>query len=473
MSNVYIKTCEKFFQMEQELNLFDWQVDGIYVWELMRFQVFSDIMQKMGLYGQPHTGIKQTVVTRIKKFFSSFYNYLFKNPFYIPKNKIVFIGHQRRKLFPDGKYWDIYCDPLIDQVDADFCLLESYYLNGHLKPAKTKELFYADFIDFVAFFLNRIFKILKRSKISNNGKCGELKLKIKANFNINIPVEFVLKNQTTGFYSMTVLYSLLFEFIKPKLILVLVGYGNEAKINAAKRKHIPVIEMQHGTLSPYHVGYNFPKGKIKHYFADYFFSFGDFWKHAANFPISRNNIKTIGYPYLSTALEKYKHVKKKELIVFISQGSIGRELAKFAVRLRKITPEKINMIFKLHPGEYDRWKQEYPFLLDSGIDVVDSQTPDLYQLLAVASWQIGVYSTAIYEGLAFDCTTYLVDLPGVAYMDKLIESGRAKLVEQPEDIQLHKNKSHIDTDYFFAKDWENNFIIAINEIGILKSDKYI
>jgi hypothetical protein len=84
--------------------------------------------------------------------------------------------------------------------------------------------------------------------------------------------------------------------------------------------------------------------------------------------------------------------------------------------------------------------------------------------LSSSLWQIGVYSTAIYEGLAFGCMTYLVDLPGVAYMVKLIATGYAQLVQQPEDIHLGKNHIDIDVDYFFAKDWKNNFSNAFDKV---------
>lgn len=126
-------------------------------------------------------------------------------------------------------------------------------------------------VNLISYFLNRIFKILKNSKLKNLKKCDELESTIKAYFAIELPVDFIVNHQIIAFYSATLSYSFFFACIKPKLLLVLVGYGNEAKIYAAKRKNIPVIEMQHGTLSPYHVGYNVPKGQTKNYFADYFF----------------------------------------------------------------------------------------------------------------------------------------------------------------------------------------------------------
>lgn len=464
MSSDYIETCEKFFKMEQELKLFDWKVDDIYVWELIRFDVFNLIMQSMHLYGQAHTSIAPSLCNKMKKFFSSLYNYLLKNPFFIPRKKIIFVGHQRRKLLKDGKYWDIYCDPIINEIGEDCFLLEGYHLNTHLKPAKTKNIYYLDIVNLFCYLYKK--KNQKKNKCKNDSidKIKDITLKLYELFSCKIDINSKVDNSLIIFKSQRYFYNQLFKRIKPRVLFVLVGYGKEALVNAAKKLLIPVVELQHGTLSRYHMAYSFPNGDKKHYFADYFFSFGDFWNTAADFPIEQKKIKTMGYPYLYDSLAKYQNIEKQKTIVFISQGSIGKDLSKFALELRKITPLDINIVYKLHPGEYDRWKQEYPWLMDSDIRVIDSQSPDLYALLAIAQWQIGVYSTAIYEGLVFGCQTYLVDLPGVAYMDKLLESGYAQLVASPEEINLEAKDVVVDADYFFAKDWQKNFEGALSEI---------
>lgn len=464
MSNEYIEVCEKFFKMEQNLELFEWKVDGIYVWELIRFDVFNLIMQNMNLYGQAHTSIAPSLRNKIKKVFSSLYNYFLKNPFFIPRKKFVFVGHQRRKLLKDGKYWDIYCDPIINEIGGDCFLLEDYHLNTHLKPAKTKSIYYLDIVNLFCYIYKKIFQKKNKFKDDSINKIKDITFKIYELFSIKIDIDLNVDNALTGFKSQCYLYDQLFKRINPKVLFVLVGYGKEALIDAAKKLLIPVVELQHGTISRYHMAYSFPNGNKKHYFADYFFTFGDFWNNVADFPIAQNNIKTMGYPYLNESLVKYQNIEKQKTIVFISQGTIGKDLSKFALELRKITPLDIDIIYKLHPGEYDRWKQTYPWLVDSDVHVVDSQSPDLYALLSTAQWQIGVYSTAIYEGLAFGCQTYLVDLPGVAYINKLIESGYAQLVVTPDEINLETKNIIVDTDYFFAHDWQENFEAAVSEI---------
>jgi hypothetical protein len=255
----------------------------------------------------------------------------------------------------------------------------------------------------------------------------------------------------------------LFKKIQPKIIFVVVSYGKETLIHAAKALKIPVVELQHGIISKYHMGYSFPHRQIKHTFPDYFFSFGKYWAQEIQFPIKKEKIYNIGYPYLEESLKRYDK-KKSDTFVFISQWSIGENLSRFAVQFRKNTPNNIKIIYKLHPGEFDRWRKAYPWLIGSDIEVLDSDIPTLYAILAKSKWQAGVYSTAIYEGLAFGCQTYLVNLPGVETMDKLIRSGYATLIKTPEEINLtyHKNNS-LELDYFYKSNSIYNFRTTIQE----------
>ena len=51
-----------------------------------------------------------------------------------------------------------------------------------------------------------------------------------------------------------------------------------------------------------------------------------------------------------------------------------------------------------------------------------------------ARYQVGVFSTAVYEGLALGCVTLLVDLPGLEYMLPLIERGEAEHIKTPSAL---------------------------------------
>jgi hypothetical protein len=53
---------------------------------------------------------------------------------------------------------------------------------------------------------------------------------------------------------------------------------------------------------------------------------------------------------------------------------------------------------------------------------------NLYEQLANSEFQAGVFSTALYEGIEFNCKTILLDLPGIEYMDNFIEKYKPILI---------------------------------------------
>ena len=61
--------------------------------------------------------------------------------------------------------------------------------------------------------------------------------------------------------------------------------------------------------------------------------------------------------------------------------------------------------------------------------------------------QIGVFSTALYEGVGLCCNTFLYNLNGLEYMKDLIDSGHAKVLSSDTDV----------SSIYFGKRFENNF----------------
>ena len=124
-------------------------------------------------------------------------------------------------------------------------------------------------------------------------------------------------------------------------------------------------------------------------------------------------------------------------MLFLSQGVIGDRLSGLGLACAQRLPD-YQIVFKLHPGEYARWKTDYPALVEASklpnVEVVDHNERDLYLLMAESAVQVGVFSTAIYEGLALGCRTVLADLPGIEYMQRLIDAGHATKVADADAL---------------------------------------
>ena len=152
-------------------------------------------------------------------------------------------------------------------------------------------------------------------------------------------------------------------------------------------------------------------------------------------------------------------------MLFISQGVIGKYLSKMAyetaenINNENNNEKNYNFIYKLHPGEYGTWKENYDYLTKAvnefdNFTVIDKSEPPLYELFAKSNYQVGAFSTAIYEGLAFNCKTFIIDVPGVEYLDDLIDKDIVKKVKNSEELINYINNENLsiqeyDKDYFF------------------------
>ena len=294
----------------------------------------------------------------------------------------------------------------------------------------------------------------EKELISNVQQELEEKFKIKVNlFEI---IEMHILNFTHDYKK----YKELFLKKKPKIIFVVVAYENKAVVAAAKDLGITVIELQHGTISNYHLGYSYPKGSRAlgdiAYFPDKILTFGDYWIDEDYCPISKINIISIGFPYFEIQSKEYIDINANDnQILFISQGVIGKQLSKIAYELANACPD-YKIIYKLHPGEYVTWRDNYPNLVKGdnldNFSVIDNSETPLYQFFGESAYQIGVCSTAIYEGLMFNCKTFVVDLPCIEYMADLIEDNFVCKINNVDDLvdnlTTFKPRGY-DKDFFF------------------------
>jgi len=474
--NFTIKTLyEEFTKLEKELKLFSKKIDGIYFWERIRVELFKRLIKAKVVNivdqdletNEQKTKLKTQYTKKILLYINSIFIFK-KNPFYVKHHDVLFLSNSRRKLQDNKKWWDIYTDPIIENLELSSISLEKDFKFQYLKPVQTKNLRYLTFIDFLV-DLKR-FLGLSRTKLNRKEK-DFLQLfseKISKQFNFQTDVLSLVKKTLSKRKRVLPYYLRILKKIKPKLVVLVCSYGKENFIEACKILKIATVELQHGVITRYSMGYSFENDDAKkRTFPDYFFAFGDFWKESAKFPIKREKILSVGYPELETKKKTYSNIKRKNQILFISQNTIGKQLSKFAVELMKKKPTDYNIVYKLHPAETFSWKEDYPWLLNEGIEVVDSQGKNLYQLFAESRIQIGVYSTALYEGLSFGINTFLLDTTGIENMEQLIRGGNVTKIcsvdEFLEKLNHVKTKS-IDTEYYFKSNSIENIKKQINEL---------
>jgi len=459
------EVCDIIFSLEEKYKLNHMEIQGVYAWQLIRVYVYYEISRRIGVFGSAQQG-KVTLKDKVLSFLPFIKNSLFSNPLSENYHKDILIFDHPRKVIHNEEYKDIYSYFLIDDLkdtENSYEVIESPYLNEH-HTKKENYIKYSDRILLGSYIYKKRNDLkLKSSEIE---KIANIQRELVSNFNIEIDLLNIITNHILDFKYQYKKYDKLFKKRTPKYVFVVVAYENQAMIAAAKNNGIEVIELQHGTISNYHLGYNYPNPNDKdlEYFPDKILSFGEYWKTIANYPIDYENIISLGFPYLDENIESYiGSGKNKNQILFISQGVIGKYLSDFAYSLAKQLENskekgKYEIIYKLHPGEYSNWENTYKNLKKvnelPNFTVIDNSKISLYKLFSKSEYQVGVFSTAIYEGLLFNCKTFLVDLPGVEYMDSLIDKNYVKKVNDIDEFIDSINKFEIneyDRSFFFKK----------------------
>jgi hypothetical protein len=442
----------KFLDIEENLDLFSLKIQGISFWERVRLEIFSKLVRFDSGLVIPQDTRKRS---KLRYYISAMID-LMKNPLLSSSKKVLFVGSPRRILRKDGFWWDIYTDPIINALREQSLSLEYAYLFNHFKPPRTLNLKYLDFIEMIG----HLRQTLRLSTVNLEPKERKLlqrvRSEVQASFGVDIDIEHRVHLMLKKRKSRVPLYQLLLKRIKPRIVILAVSYGKEDFIEACKSLKIPVAELQHGLINQFHVAYSF-KGDIRRKltFPDYLLSFGEFWKEGVEYPIDDSKIIIVGYPLIDEQRERYKALKKKKQIVFISQTTAGERISKFALELSKIENLPYNIVYKLQPQECDLWKTLYPWLIDANLEVIDKKTDILHKILAESEIQIGVSSTALYEGLAFGLRTYLIDYTGVEYFQSLLESEIVSKIDTVENflkvVNSNQASTSIDVDFFFKK----------------------
>lgn len=451
MNNNLGEVTQKFYSIEKKLDLSNFSINNVPVWEYIRHQTHRDILKQKNVIGKAHKQIEYDMRTYFESLLLLLKNIFNKNPYFSGKRDVIFYGHQRRKQMENGNWWDIYCDPIHNETTFDSLHLETHHNFNHHQPAETDGLCYTDLIEFSAAAI-RSLKITS----SDIGSKGEQKLKnieklFKRKLDVCIDVTSRVNSKLRYVRSVKPIYKSLLKKIDPKIVVIVVGYGKQAFIESCKELNIPVIELQHGVITNVHTGYSFPHSQSNRTFPDYIFTWGEFWNEQANFPLPDESVLPVGYPFLERQYKKYKNTINNGDIIFISQGTIGKKLSKFALKVQEKHESDCEIIYKLHPGEYDGWKDRYPWLANSNIKVIADESTSLYNLFARCETQIGVYSTALYEGLCFGLNTYLYDLPGVEQLKPLLDQNFATLIRSAEDFDNHTSRKRgtFNRRYFF------------------------
>lgn len=433
------RICEQLWALEQDLDLFQSEIQGIHFWKLVRTRVFQNIMMAKGIHDQANHTVERGRFSKVTSIFGHLKNYV-QHGLKKPRKRDVLIFNHPRKVLVDGKYIDIYTEQFVKSIEAS----EQSYLvidrptNWHKHYISPNEnVVYSDDADILSRVMVRFLRMYRvKPNAQELALLDRLSAQLKASFGSDGKLYHVTMQQINLFKIETDYYKKILDFVEPKKIYVVIGRGFEALIAEANRRGIDVFEIQHGIITKYNLDYSFPGQKEIPYFPNGMVVFGKYWYMSTPMPIKEQNIVSFGSPYLLSRIAAYsEYVRNEKQVVFISQSTIGKKLMPYVLRLAQKRPD-LSVLVKLHPTEFPVWKEHYPELLEAqqlaNVEVVDTFDKNLFELFATSAYQIGVYSTALYEGIYMGCKTILVDLPGVEHLEYLFENQYAQLVDTPD-----------------------------------------
>lgn len=479
MRHCKMSITDDLIYFEETNNLFELECEGVKFWPLVRVNVFDYLLTEKYSVGHAHDTTKsKSIIDRIFIKFKQIYYILLFSPIFIGQRDVLIYNHPRR-VKVNNVYECLYTDTLIKDLNKSYIVFESPYQLKHFRPIPTNNIKYLDYMNFSK-PIYRFIQLKNRLKGTKEvEQIHELFNKLKEQFNSKMDIDN-WTNRTIervyAFKTKSEQFRKLLSKINPKIVIEITSYNmNSLSLTyAAKKMNIPVIELQHGVMGKNHIAYNYGKIQNLETFPDYIFLFGQYWKDVTKFPVNSSNIKTVGWPYFDSRIRentKAMVCKEQKTIIFISDGQNGKKMSRIAFDLsNQINMNNYNIIYKLHPGEYLRWKNEYSWLIESKIEVVDNSEKDIHYYFKQSDIQIGVRSTAIYEGLAYSLFTIILKLEFHEDMDDLCSLKYAHFAESVDEIikliefSNTEDLKTINTEYFWKKDSLNNMKHEIDTI---------
>ncbi len=456
------KLFEEILRIEVEHKLFEKEINGVYFWKLIRFSLFLELTKKLNLYQEAHPYPKQSE-NRYVRILKRLINGTLNSPLTGSQDIRMILFPHERKVNIDSKLTDIYSYHFEDKWREDgvsYLVIDRPY-NGKFMRKASRIVRYDEPLNFFS-----LWSYIKPQK-NINIDFETIGIDSIANIPINkiktLSKEYI-SSVVNNFKREYYYYNKIFSKYSPEKLYIVNAYGKNALLSVTNDLKIETIEIQHGTISSFHIGYSYPPKIEIPYFPNKMELWGKFWYDISQLPIEGKNISYNGFPFLHQEIDKYSNIVRDESrVLFISQGTIGKLLVEMAVEFASQNKE-FKVVYRLHPSEASEWKSLYPELYSSSIKnsniVVETGivTP-LYKSFAESKFVVGVYSTALIESLAVNCKLILVDLPGVEYFQDLTDRAlvkKVKSVEQLGKVLKEDDKSIIDSHYFFSKHKEMN-----------------
>jgi hypothetical protein len=418
--------CREWWRIEHRLGLIEARANGVHWWPPMRVETFYRLTRALGLFSEPQAKARRPRPPRWQKLLErARATWPLQLAPARPARYLVF-PHERKIDRGDGPV-DIYTERLCRELAPQDVLIVDRTppraANGYLSFDRLKAT------------------IRARERAAWSPTPGEqrrfqaLEDALARTFGVRVPTSRIAPRRVRTFIAARQVYGALLDRLDTECVFVVVGYFKHALNAAAHDRGIQVHEFQHAAISPYSLGYSYPGRPHVPYSPDTVLCFGPFWTSVSEFPANTRPVVVGRTGALNAALAEAGPKRPRQVVV-ISQGVIGPELLKLAVRAALLAPD-YRFVFRRHPGEVgadlgaalSAARLECP----PNLAIVGSDRP-FYQSLAESEVQVGVFSTGLFEGMLMGCRTIVAQLPGSEAMEAVVRRGDATVVTSPEEL---------------------------------------
>ena len=457
-------TVEKFIEVEKANNFFSINIKNHNFWEYLRVDICNKIIDQKNEFNK-----SKTIIEKKRKYYLYPLNiiYLLSNKlklFLLKNNYDVILLNQDRSIINNGKKVNIHIYPIAKYLSKFFKVLIINQSNQSIPDKKIKSINEVPVNIFSLFFARFIIFNKIELKLLNR-----IKKTISKEFNLELDIISMAKR--TYFYKIYYrkkLFIKLFNKFKNKIFFYYSDHSSEGIVEAAKVSSVKSIELQHSLISEFDIRYRIPFDITKTV-PDYIFTYGDYWNNIYKL---RSKTISIGFNYLNENYIKYFDSKdnQKNKIIIYSGILSNRNLQIILDELSIALPGKI-IYFKLRQEEYFDWRNNYPeYLINrKNIIFIDNDDKPVHSYMSECSWQIGVDSTLIYEGLAFGLITFILKTGWFEQMKNLFNNDLAFLVTDSKEILRLINigkipSKKIQKNEIFKNNVELNLLNAVKKI---------
>jgi len=416
------KLCHYIWDLEAEMNLLDMQSNGVHIYQYLRMPIYYKLSESLGILEKPVVNESRG----ISKYFSrlkflshsllSVFNY-----FKIKNYDYCVIEHDRKVDIGVTKV-DIYSHGFRKKISKKGSVISIYLPNG---SAMEKNDSLNESFNFSLFFIISSIGAKISSFIfkQNHSETFEaLEKRIFDDLGVRVKLSEMFHYYTLRFKIRKFFIEKLLKKIKPKDLFIVVAYSGRGDfVQVAKELGINTVELQHGVISRYHLGYSYPvepKNPIMLPNSMYFWSRD--WDLGSIMPSSiYKNYEALDCPFYKseTQLSEWLKNKSSRSITVISQGALTEEIANYIYKNHK-SFIGLTVNYKLHPSEYEKLRDSIGLKkLTSMKNVNIIKDTNLHKLMVQSHVVIGVFSTALIEARMLGCRVIIIGLPGSEYFE--------------------------------------------------------